>query len=174
VRAIQKSMSEIAPRFSTTRMQADYVVKYYEPQAAYHQELLAGDGAVLRELLAWKERMLANWEKVSVIRAEGIGMGSQAILTGQEYTGSVVLDLADLSPEDVGVELIFTELRPGEDEVVIHGRLPYVFDHSNGPRAEYLLHFVPPSPGVFDVAIRLYAKNEHLRQRMDFALVRWV
>ena len=174
VRAIQKSMSEIAPRFSTTRMQADYVVKYYEPQAAYHQELLAGDGAVLRELLAWKERMLANWEKVSVIRAEGIGMGSQAILTGQEYTGSVVLDLADLSPEDVGVELIFTELRPGENEVVIHGRLPYVFDHSNGPRAEYLLHFVPPSPGVFDVAIRLYAKNEHLRQRMDFALVRWV
>ena len=174
VRAIQKSMSVIAPKFSTTRMQADYITQYYKPQAAYQQNLLEGDAKVLRELLAWKERMLANWDKVSVIRAEGMGMGSQAVLTGQEYTWSIILDLADLSPEDVGVELIFTELRPGETEVVIHGTLPYVFDHSNGPRAEYVLRFVPPSPGVFDAAIRLFAKNEHLRQRMDFALVRFV
>jgi len=174
IKCIQKSMSEIAPNFTTTRMQADYLTKFYNPQVRYMQELLANGGEELRELLAWKEKMLANWHRVSVIRTEGLGMGSQEILTGAKYSGSLILDLADLSPEDVGAELVVTELRPGENDVVIYDTVPYEFAHSDGPRAEYTVVFEPPSPGVFDVAIRLYARHKNLRQRADFNLVRWV
>ena len=101
-------------------------------------------------------------------------MGSQAVLSGTKYSGSLILDLADLSPEDVGAELVVTELRPGENDVVIYDKIPYEFAHSDGPRAEYTIEFQPPVPGVFDVAIRLYACNRFLRQRTDFNLVRWV
>lgn len=174
IKYIQKSMSEIAPRFTTTRMQADYLAKYYTPQVQYKHELLANSGEELHELLAWKAKMLENWNRVSVIRTEGLGMGSQAILTGMKYSGSLILDLAELSPEDVGAELVVTELRPGESDVVIYDKVPYEFAHSDGPRAEYVVEFEPPSPGVFDVAIRLYARNRYLRQRTDFNLVRWV
>ena len=174
IKYIQKSMSEIAPRFTTTRMQADYLVKYYTPQVQYKHELLTNSGEELHELLAWKAKMLENWNRVSVIRTEGLGMGSQAILTGMKYSGSLILDLAELSPEDVGAELVVTELRPGESDVVIYDKVPYEFAHSDGPRAEYVVEFEPPSPGVFDVAIRLYARNRYLRQRTDFNLVRWV
>ena len=174
IKYIQKSMSEIAPRFTTTRMQADYLAKYYAPQVQYKHELLTNNGEELHELLAWKAKMLENWNRVSVIRTEGLGMGSQAILTGMKYSGSLILDLAELSPEDVGAELVVTELRPGESDVVIYDKVPYEFAHSDGPRAEYVVEFEPPSPGVFDVAIRLYARNRYLRRRTDFNLVRWV
>lgn len=174
IRYIRKSMSEIAPMFTTTRMQEDYTQKYYTPQVRYKELLLHNDADCLHELLAWKEKMLANWNRVSVIRTEGLGMNSQEILTGMNYTGSVVLDLAELSPEDVGVELVVTELRPGETEVNVYKTIPYIFKQSEGPRAEYVLDFEPPAPGVFDLAIRLFAQHKYLRQRMDFNLVRWV
>jgi len=174
VHAIQKNMSEIAPNFSTTRMQQDYIERYYMPQVKYYDSLTGNDAHLLKELLAWKERMLANWNRVAVIRTEGLGMDSQAILTGTKYKGSVVVDLAELSPEDLGIELVITELRPGEEEVCITDRIPFVFKSANGPRAEYVVEITPPSPGVFDLAIRLYAKNPNLRQRTDFNLVRWI
>lgn len=174
IKYIQKSMSEIAPRFTTQRMQNDYFEKFYLPQVQYKKQLLANGGKELNELLTWKDKMLANWNKVAVIRTDGLGMGAQAILTGIKYSGSLILDLADLSPEDVGVELVVTELRPGENDVLIYNRIPYRFLHSDGPRAEYGVEFQPPYPGVFDVAIRLYANSPLLRLRTDFNLVRWV
>ena len=33
--------------------------------------------------------------------------------------------------------------------------------------------YTPDRPGTFDVAIRVYPKNDRLPHRMDFALVKW-
>lgn len=171
---IRRSMTSIAPRFTSTRMQQDYYERYYAPQGARYHRLLNNDAQELKTLMAWKKKLLRHWNSIAVIRVEGLSMGNLTVETGREYSSTVVLDLPDLSPDDVGVELVQTILRPGDDSVQVHSVVPYQFVRKEGTRAVYRAVMRPEEPGAFDVAVRLYAKSPLLPSRMDFCLMRWV
>ena len=42
-----------------------------------------------------------------------------------------------------------------------------------GKKVTYTLEYNPKKTGIFDMAIRIFPKNEKLAHRMDFALVKW-
>ena len=47
------------------------------------------------------------------------------------------------------------------------------FVRQDGSRAFYSVRSTPESTGSFDMAIRVFPKNDKLPHRMDFALVKW-
>lgn len=174
VASIRRSMQEIAPQFSSTRMQDDYFTRYYNPQAKRHQELLSNGGQLLHQLTQWKYDTLRAWGSLGVIRTEGIGHGSLAIETGHKYKGQIVLELGTLTPDDLGIELVLAGLEPGRDEVSVSSTIPYKLVKTEGSRAYYEVTLELESPGAYDVAVRLYAWHMGLQDRMDFPLMRWV
>ncbi|PIE84218.1 MAG: alpha-glucan phosphorylase [Bacteroidia bacterium] len=174
VRSIKRSMSEVAPEFSSTRMQADYFARYYTPMHERLMRLLDGREQGLRDLTAWKLRMLRYWDQIGVVHADNVGVSAQAISTGSEYHGRVVLDLPNIAPEEVGVELVIRELKRLGGEVVVRRAFDYRLVRTEGTRATYELRFSPSAAGAYDVAIRLFPRHELLPSRTDFPLVRWI
>ena len=43
----------------------------------------------------------------------------------------------------------------------------------NGQEVTFSIDYTPARTGSFDVALRVYPKNDRLPHRMDFALVKW-
>ena len=95
------------------------------------------------------------------------------MVLGEKYHFEVKLDIANLLPEEIGVELVVAKQMVGQQapEVVAIEQLSLV--HTEGTQATYALDLAPNRTGAFDLALRVYPKNENLPYRMDFALVKW-
>jgi starch phosphorylase len=95
---MRSSMATLAPRFSSVRMLQEYVEQAYLPAAAAYRRRAAGDNVVGRQLEAWWRHLEKHWP--------GIRFGD-AVKTssGGQLTVCVPVDLGQISPETVRVEL---------------------------------------------------------------------
>ncbi len=73
------------------------------------------------------------------------------------YQGRIVLDLNEISPKDVGVELVITE--NGERLIATH---EFTLDNSSVDKAVFRADIVIKQPGTFSYGIRIFPKNENL------------
>ena len=94
-------------------------------------------------------------------------------MLGEKYHFEVKVDVANLSAEEIGVELVVAKQMVGQQapDVLRTEKLQLV--NVEGSHATYALDVVPVHTGAFDIALRVYPKNENLPYRMDFALVKW-
>jgi glucan phosphorylase len=170
---IKKSISEVASKFSSTRMMIDYEDRFYHKLYLRSNRIQQDDIELAKRLATWKRKVTRNWDSLEIITAEQFDTSRQAIVLGKEYFSEVVLDLGNLSPDEIGVELVIAELVDNGDVVIKHTQ-DFDLEHVEGQRATYKLTLIPNDPGVYDSGIRIYAKNKELPHRMDFTLVRWV
>lgn len=170
---VKKSISQVASKFTTTRMMMDYEDRFYHKLYLRSNRLKQEDAELTRKIATWKRKVTRYWDGIEIITADQFDTSRQAIVLGKEYNSEVVLDLDKLSPDEVGVELVIAELIENGDAAI---KLTKEFDleHVEGQRATYRLSFIPAEPGVYDSGIRIYAKHNELPHRMDFTLVRWV
>ena len=105
-------------------------------------------------------------------------VGHTAIKLGEHYNLEVTLDLGDLKPEDVGVEVLvadqITDDGQNKGKITLRNTFQFELVQVEGHVATFRLNSTPENAGSYDVAIRVYAKNPKLPHRMDFALVKWV
>ena len=85
----------------------------------------------------------------------------------------MTLDIANLRPEDLGVELVVAKQTIAGKPANVDYSLALEQVAVEGNRVTYALDYTPRKTGTFDIAIRVYPKNEKLAYRMDFALVKW-
>ena len=104
-------------------------------------------------------------------RAVQHGQGSRLI--GHGYDVEVVVDIDGLRPEDIGVEMILADQITDNKNVRVIAKRELTFVRQDGSRAFYSVRSTPESTGSFDMAIRVFPKNDKLPHRMDFALVKW-
>ena len=91
---------------------------------------------------------------------------------GKSYQGKVVLDLGELSIDDIGIELVAMMKKDEKLEVCFTQEfVPVSFE--NG-KAMYSIEVTPDDPGIFMLGLRIFPKNILLPHRQDFALVKWV
>jgi len=170
---IKKSISQVASNFTTTRMMADYESRFYTKLFKRSKTILENDFEVAKKLAAWKKRIARSWDNLEVILVKQFNIAREAIYLGNEYTSEVVLDLGDLAPEEVGVELVIAYLIES-NEVKVKRVQEFELQSVDGSRATYTLKLTLVEPGAFDCGIRVFPKNPYLPHRMDFGLVRWV
>ncbi|NVO11611.1 MAG: alpha-glucan family phosphorylase [Bacteroidales bacterium] len=170
---IKKSISQIASNFTTTRMIRDYENRFYNKLYDRSRKIKANEFELAKKISNWKKRMARNWDTLEIIQVKQFNTAFEAIILGKEYTSELVLDLGELTVEDIGVELVVADLIES-NEVQIKRVHEFTMDSIEGTRVTFKLSMVPVDPGVFDCGIRIYAKHPELPHRMDFCLVRWV
>ncbi len=94
---MKESIKSIAPRFSTHRMVKEYMTKFYTKAMEHGIWLVRDNFRWAREIAAWKKKVLENWGNVSI----------EKIITEDAKAMEVVINLGNLSPEDVKVELYY-------------------------------------------------------------------
>jgi len=108
-----RSMRLIAERFGARRMVEEYRDWAYAPSARSWFLLREHDFAAAREAVWHKRRLRRGWKQLQVLSVELPEPGTIEI--GQPLAASVDLDLGDLSPEDLLVELVIGRASNGGD-----------------------------------------------------------
>ena len=173
VAAMKSCVADIAANFTTNRMLTDYQERYYSKLWARTLEMRKDDYDMARRIAAWKRRVSAAWDKVRIVSVQQFDVGREAIMVNTPYRIEAVVDVDGLDAQDIGVELIIADQIEPDSQVRILDRMDLNVTETDGSLVRYAVNSIPTFPGSFDVAIRVYPKNDLLPHRMDFALVKW-
>ncbi|RYG26316.1 glycosyltransferase family 1 protein [bacterium] len=104
IRMVKRSIMAHAPQFSTSRMVAEYTQRFYMPASASYEKMAASGLEPAKETLAWRDRVIAGWSSVRVIKAKDDA--GRASSLGRTFKLTARVALGALKPEDVRVEAL--------------------------------------------------------------------
>ena len=169
---IKNTIAQVACNFTTNRMLSDYCKQYYEPQYKRTMELSADHAGKAREIAAWKQTVLAEWNNIRVVYCAQPD-ASYVLSQSNMLKSKVELDLGRLKPEDIGVEILFTSQDAKGELHIQEIRELDLVRYENGV-ATYETEVLPEHTGMYQVAKRVFPKNPDLPHRQDFPLVKWL
>jgi len=169
---IKNTIAKVACNFTTNRMLTDYMNQYYIPQSERAATLVADDFKLAREIAAWKKHIGRQWKNLEVVSYTQ-PEASYTLTDGTLLKSEVKINLGDLLPEEIGVEILFVSSdRKGRLHIQEKCEFSLV-DFSDGV-ATFQASILPERTGMYQVATRIYPKNALLPHRQDFALVKWL
>ncbi len=172
IKAVKSCIADIASNFTTNRMLTDYEERFYRKLYERHQQMIADDFRMAREIAAWKRKVSNAWDQVKIVNVEHFDIAKEAIMVGGSYCVKVDVDFDGLTPEDLGVEIIVAS-QIDDKNVKVLEKKELSLDKVEGNIATYKVEITPDRTGSYDFAMRLFPKNDKLPHRMDFALVKW-
>ena len=169
---IKKNFMEISPNFTMKRQLEDYIKQYYTPQYERSKILLERNGRKAHELAQWKVKVAQAWSNLEVLNVEYHNSTQKPLQMGDTFEAEMKIDLKELSPEDIGVELIYGEKVNDQVEKLL-GVHPLTFDKAEGSIATFKLMLTTTMSGVYDFAFRIFPTHPLLPHRQDFNLIKW-
>ena len=169
---IKNTIAHVASNFTTNRMLTDYVNQYYDPQFSRFMNIQADNYALARNLAAWKQQMKENWDSIKVVSYTQPA-ASYSLEPGKNLNSEVVLDLGQIKPEDIGVEMLFTSY-DAKGKLHIREICEFKMDDYKDGIARFSASIFPERTGMYQVATRVYPKNALLPHKQDLPLVKWL
>ncbi|WP_424655552.1 alpha-glucan family phosphorylase [Capnocytophaga leadbetteri] len=169
---IKNTIAKVAVNFTTTRMLTDYENQYYFPMTERVTKLKDNRFNLAIQLSDWKRRVTQEWDNIKVVDFKVPNRNEQIISIGKTYKGEITLDVSELDPKDVGVEVVVAEQK--DEKIKVLSTSEFNLVSHEGSRATYQIEIASEYPGALHLAIRIFPKNEHLPHRQDFALVKWL
>lgn len=166
---IKNSIGHIAPHFTMKRMIDDYITRFYNPEALRFNALANNDCALAKEIVAWKEKVVSEWDGIKVLDFKVDGPVDSS--TGQTYSIKAVVDTNGIG-RSLALEFVAYRVADGEERLY-ETRQFSVTNEDNGILT-YELHDKIHDAGVYRYGFRLYPTNPNLAHRQDFAYVRWI
>lgn len=170
---VKSSIANIAPEFTTRRMINDYDDRFYSPMYERVKSLHENDFRLVREIAAWKRRVLAGWEDIEVLSINMPDIANKELGIGEKYVVDVVLDLKRLAGTDVGLEMVLAEASDDEFPAILHIE-PFKEVGKECSKVSFKLDYKLNLPGVYKFGIRMVPKNSALPHKQDFSPVRWL
>lgn len=169
---IKNTVAQVASNFTTNRMLTDYCNQYYVPQAKRYEDMVSDDYNEARQLAQWKKKLRREWQNIEVV-SQTQPDASYTLSQDNNLKVEIVLNIGDLMPEDIGVEMLFAAM-DRKHQLHIQERCEFKCVEFNDGVAKYQAEIVPEKTGMYQLATRMYAKNPLLPHRQDFELVRWL
>ncbi|MFR9648979.1 MAG: alpha-glucan family phosphorylase [Rikenellaceae bacterium] len=174
IKYVKSCIADVASNFTMNRMIIDYEDRFYNQLAERNDAIREDDFKMARDLAAWKSEVSAEWSKVKVIDVKRVKMDDSPVLVGIPYHTEVTLNTAQLSCDDIGVEVVIAnQVEHGQNANLVE-RIDMQLSDAKGSIAVYSLDYLPVNAGSYDIAIRIYPKSAKLAHRMDFAIMKWV
>ena len=167
----KRSLVTLLPRFNTARMLSEYLARFYAPAAKQGQRYVQQAYGGAREVAAWKAKVRAAWNNVSVRRHDE---ALRRIRFGEAMQAAVAVNLDNLAPSDVVVEMLIG--RPGhlaEDRVRSY-RLQHAGPAGGGKEHLFVAELTPELCGKLEYRIRVYPHHELLTHRFEMGMMRWL
>ena len=169
---IKNTIAQVACNFTTNRMLTDYTNQYYAPQAVQATDIKAHDFEKARSLAAWKSHVRHEWENVRQI-SRSTPETSYDITQSEPFRASIQLQLGDLTPQEVGVEVVFAQTDShGRNHIVAVKE--FVCTEFKDGIATYKVDVLPEKTGAYNVGARVFAKHPLLAHRQAFECVKWL
>ena len=115
IHRVKSSLKRIAPHFNTHRMVAEYTQRFYNPAVARWRYLTATACARAKAFAQWKSNMKKAWPEFAIKDVqiqvnngednEQLNLKQPQLKVGSQLSISALVKLANVSPDDVSVEL---------------------------------------------------------------------
>ncbi|MBA2352712.1 MAG: alpha-glucan family phosphorylase [Burkholderiales bacterium] len=166
------SIASLLPRFSSARMVAEYLSKFYLPATQQGRRYAHGEFANARLIAAWKSRVRAAWPGV-VLR--GLNVAPRSIAFGESLRFDVAIKLNGLKSEDVVIEMLVAR-QSKLDKLKESTRHRF---ESTGVKNEagedlFALELTPKLCGKLEYRIRVYPHHELLTHPLEMGMMLWL
>ncbi len=168
---MKKCIATLAPEFNTNRMVQDYAEKLYLPALKRSRMLCADKLSAAVSLAQQKQRLRAGWGKLKV--EEIISNTSKALGVGSQLDVASIVNLGDLKPEELCVQLYVGKL--DNDGRIIDGHasdLKHVEDLGNG-RHRFQGTQETTRSGRHGLAVRIVPGGKALEGIYEPGLIFW-
>jgi phosphorylase/glycogen(starch) synthase len=170
---IKNTISGIAPHFTMKRQLDDYIRQYYDPLFKRSAKMAAENFELARHLASWKRHVTREWDNINVVSLNLPDSNQKPLILGESFQAEIVLDLAELSPEDIGIEILFgKKVNDVVKEPVFIREM--ILTKADRNVATYTCDIPFNQAGVYDFTLRLFPKNPELPHRQDFSIVKWI
>ncbi|MFH0734317.1 MAG: alpha-glucan family phosphorylase [bacterium] len=171
---MKSSMKNLGPVYNTTRMVSEYSHKFYFKANEKWKYLMADDMKNAKEITVWKSKLIANWDKIK-IHSINKDERRNEIAVGHKYVVSAEVELVDLTPKDVEVQIYFGKVddqnKPYANSFVSMSCINPI----NGKNAYLYKGEIPcASTGNFGFTMRILPKHPLLINPFELGLIKWV
>jgi starch phosphorylase len=173
IEMVRHTLQSLGPQVLASRMVRDYVVQLYIPAAKSSQEMSRDDFAGARELADWTARVRNAWPTVRVTHVESSGVGDAPEL-GQQLEVRAVIDLGELSPDDVLVQVAFGDVDANDDlHQPVFADLTLASDDTRTEAGGWRFEGSVPLErrGPFGYTVRVLPRHQALASATDLNLV---
>ncbi len=104
---VKASMKKLAPFFTTHRMIQEYTTRYYAPTLQRVHAMTTPDLSKALAFAAWRTKVQKAWSQVKVVQ---VNVADTYIKVGTEIDVTATVQLGELTPSDVMVQLYYGPL----------------------------------------------------------------
>jgi len=173
VKVMKESIKSVTPLFSTHRMLLDYTREYYIPCINRVKMIQQSDYELAKILSAFKHKIRRTWQDIKITADTGVNSVIEHNLnSGDSITLNVTVDLGNLSPDDVAVELYYGRVT---NDQVRHGRaIEMNFVKQTGSSTcRYSVDLNITEGGEYGYTFRVIPKHKELFNKHDIPLIKW-
>jgi starch phosphorylase len=128
---MKASMKMAMEMFCSIRMVTDYKNRYYIPAAKRYDTLLANQAEEAKNLATQIKRLHSLWENIEIQSPERKNRGPYRV--GENFEVTAEVNLAELQPDEVDVELYYGQMKSLEDLATSHvEQMNVLEDRGNG------------------------------------------
>ena len=172
VAAMKWSMQTVCPVFSTNRMVQIISTNSYNNASKRYFNMTENEFAKAKELKSWKQDIYSKWSKV-LFENTISEMPSGNLKVGSKFEVKTIVNLGDIAPDSVRVELYYGKLSMKEDILEpITVEMKHSADLGNG-RHSFTGTLECTNSGQSGYAIRMYPYHKDLSYKFDMKLIIW-
>ncbi|HOI30248.1 MAG TPA: alpha-glucan family phosphorylase [Melioribacteraceae bacterium] len=171
IKMMKNSMRQLGPVYNTHRMVQQYAEKFYFASYEKRHELMDNNQAKGKAYSSWKNKVYDNWNKVkfiSILEEEKNG----DLKVGNKYPVVAEVELGDLSPDDVDVQIYFGKVENG---LKTHSYVNMTCNPKKTKSGKYSYRgeIDCRDTGQFGFTLRILPKNDILINQFELGLIRW-
>jgi len=144
--------------FCSLRMVSDYEKRYYNPAAERWDLLLANNAGEARKLSAQLKRLRTLWEKIQI--TPPARQTQEPYRVGDSFQVTAEVNLAELTPDEVDVELYYGHLKSLDELSASHAAPMTVLEDSGNGNYNYGCTLQCGGSGRFGFTTRVSARGD--------------
>ena len=168
---VRHTLATLGPKVSARRMLTDYVNELYVPACVAGRRVTTDDGALARGTAHWVERVRTAWPQLRIEHVDAHGVRQEPQI-GDELTVNAYVDLGELTPEDVTVQVSYGRVSETDH---IHERSYATLEdvtELGGGRMTFSGPITIDRSGPFGYTVRVLPRHDELASPAELALVR--
>jgi starch phosphorylase len=167
---MRHTLATLSPELSADRMVRQYVSDLYLPAAAAERVISGSAFQPARDLAAWTARVEEAWAGVHVAHVESGGVDATPQL-GEQLHVRAYVELGELAPDDVKVELVHGHAREGDRLTDIRRLRLDLESHDLGSPATFHGTVTLDRSGSFGYTVRVVPNHPLLATPAELGLL---
>jgi starch phosphorylase len=170
---MKSSMQQLGQVYNTSRMVRQYAEKFYFNSYKNRKILMAKDWAEAKKYTAWKENLLANWNKIKFVNVDK-SLKNGDISVGSKYKIKAEVDLGNLNWNDVEVQIYYGKV----DEISVpysHSHITMSCKNKQGEEGKFKFEgeIDCSNTGQFGYTVRILPNHPMLINKFELGLIIW-